>query len=44
MHQVSIEPLLDKLGYEYDKSGKYKALDGTNLGKPENPTNLKITC
>lgn len=44
MHQVSIEPLLDKIGYEYDKNSKYKNIVGKELSKPVNPMNLKICC
>jgi len=42
MHQVSVEPLLDKIGVEYDKSKKFKGKNGEDLGKPELPKNLKF--
>ena len=42
MHQVAIEPLLEKMGIEYDPKAKYKGLNGKNLGSPENPINIKI--
>ena len=41
LHQVSVEPLLDKIGIEYDPEGKYKGLNGEDLGKPEIPEFLK---
>ncbi|NLL28085.1 MAG: heterodisulfide reductase subunit B [Bacteroidales bacterium] len=44
MHQVSVEPLLDKIGYKYDKNSKYKNIAGKELSKPVNPMNLKICC
>ena len=37
-HQVSVEPLLDKMGIHYDLSKKYKGLNNKDLGKPELPT------
>lgn len=40
-HQVSVEPLLDKLGIKYDPVMKYKGLNGEDLGKPEQPLVLK---
>lgn len=40
LHQVAVEPLLDKLGVEYNKDDKYKGLDGEDLGKPVNPAML----
>jgi len=40
-HQVTIEPLLEKLGIEYDPEQKYKGNDGENLGRPEHPHVLK---
>ena len=35
MHQVDVEPLLDKLGVEYDPSAKYLGVNGKYIGKPE---------
>jgi len=32
LHQVSIEPLLDKLGIEYNHEDKYKDKNGVNIG------------
>ncbi len=35
MHQVDVEPLLNKLGVEYDPAKKYLGRDGKYIGKPE---------
>ena len=35
MHQVDVEPLLDKMGVEYDPAAKYLGQDGKYIGKPE---------
>ena len=35
MHQVDVEPLLDKMGVEYDPSAKYLGRNGKYLGRPE---------
>lgn len=40
-HQVSVEPLLDKLGISYDPDQKYKGLNGEDIGRPEHPGVLK---
>ncbi len=37
MHQVPVEPLLDKLGVEYDPAAKYLGRDGKLIPKPELP-------
>jgi len=42
MHQVDIEPLLKKIGVEYDPSKKFKGKNGEDLGLPETPNNLKF--
>jgi len=42
MHQVDIEPLLKKMGIEYDPSQKFKGPNGEDLGVPEVPNNLKF--
>ena len=34
MHQVNVEPLLDRLGVEYDPSTKYLGRNGKFIGKP----------
>lgn len=41
LHQVSVEPLLDKLGIVYKPDKKYIGKYGVYLGKPEMPNNLK---
>ena len=35
MHQVDVEPLLDKMGVEYDPAAKYLGRDGKLIGRPE---------
>jgi heterodisulfide reductase subunit B len=40
VHQVSCEPLLDKIGIEYDKEKKYNGIDGKSLKYPEKPSIL----
>ena len=41
LHQVSVEPLLDKMGIIYNPEDKYRGAKGEDIGKPENPTVLK---
>jgi heterodisulfide reductase subunit B len=41
LHQVTVEPLLYKLGIEYYPNEKYKGVNGLDLGKPEMPNVLK---
>jgi len=41
LHQVAVEPLLDKLGIEYNPNEKYKGINGLDLGIPEMPRTLK---
>ncbi len=41
IHQVAVEPLLEKLGIKYDPDKKYKGIDGEDLGNPEHPKILK---
>lgn len=41
LHQVAVEPILDKLGIEYKVDEKYKGVNGLDLGKPEMPNSLK---
>jgi heterodisulfide reductase subunit B len=43
VHQVPVEPLLDKIGIPYDPSLKFAGKDGKFLGKPETPTFLKFS-
>ena len=42
MHQVSVEPLLDKMGIPYDPDAKYKNVRGENIGTPKCPTYLRV--
>ena len=35
MHQFDVEPLLDKMGVEYDPAAKYLGRNGKYIGKPE---------
>jgi heterodisulfide reductase subunit B len=42
VHQVSCEPLLDKLGIPYDINKKYRGLHGKDLGVPEKPNVLQV--
>jgi heterodisulfide reductase subunit B len=41
MHQVSVDPLLDKIGITYDPAMKYAGKDGKYIGSPEIPEVLK---
>lgn len=42
VHQVPVEPLLDKIGIEYDPSAKFLTAQGSAIGRPESPTYLKF--
>ena len=42
MHQVAIEPMLEKMGIEYDPKAKYKGVNNKELGSPINPINIKL--
>jgi heterodisulfide reductase subunit B len=42
MHQVQVEPLLDKMGIDYDPSKKYLSKEGKNIGKPQVLELLKV--
>ena len=42
MHQVSVEPLLDKMGIPYDPASKYLGANGKFIGTPESPEVLKV--
>jgi heterodisulfide reductase subunit B len=42
VHQVPVEPLLDKIGIPYDPDEKFKGMNGTDLGRPESPTYMKF--
>ena len=40
-HQIAVEPLLDKIGVEYDESKKYEGSGGKPLPEPEFPMNIR---
>lgn len=40
VHQVTVEPLLDKMGVPYDPEKKYLGVDGKKMGRPDNPANI----
>ena len=42
VHQVSCEPVLDKIGITYDPQKKYDGVLGKKLGVPEKPSVLKV--
>ena len=42
MHQISVDPLLEKMGVDYNPGDKFKGLEGKALGMPENPKYLKV--
>jgi len=42
LHQVSVEPLLDKLGIEYNKEEKYLGAHGQKIGEPQKPQFLIV--
>jgi heterodisulfide reductase subunit B1 len=42
MHQISVEPLLHKIGVAYDPQDKYCDAEGNFLGKPEIPELIKF--
>ena len=41
IHQVAVEPLLDKLGIVYDPEKKYKGRNGEDIGLPDKPQVLR---
>ncbi len=41
LHQVAVEPILDKLGISYDAENKYRDTLGNDIGSPELPEHLK---
>ena len=43
MHQVDVEPLLDKMGVKYDPAAKYLGRNGKFIGKPEDAT-VNLNC
>lgn len=42
VHQVPVEPLLDKIGIAYDPRRKFLSKDGKEIGRPEAPSHLKF--
>lgn len=42
VHQVPVEPLLDKIGIPFDPERKYLDADGKPMGVPEQPAYLKF--
>jgi len=42
VHQVPVEPLLDKIGLPYDPTLKFLGKEGQSIGKPSSPTFLKF--
>ncbi len=42
VHQVPVEPLLNKIGIPYNTSKKFLGKDGQDLGKPDAPSVLKF--
>lgn len=42
MHQVDVEPLLKKIGVEYDPSKKFKGANDEDLPLPEKPNHIKF--
>jgi heterodisulfide reductase subunit B len=41
LHQVTVEPLLEKLGIKFNPDDKYKGLNNIDLGRPIMPEKLK---
>jgi heterodisulfide reductase subunit B len=41
MHQIAVEPLLDKIGIPYNPETKYKGINNKDLQKPEMPEFIK---
>lgn len=42
LHQVSVEPLLDKMGIKYNQKEKYLGADKEFIGNPKKPVVLKV--
>ena len=42
VHQVPVEPLLDKIGIPYDPGRKFLTMDGKPMGQPLAPSHLKF--
>lgn len=41
LHQVAVEPLLNKIGVEYNPATKYLGVNNETLGSPSPPTHLR---
>ena len=41
LHQVAVEPLLDKMGVPYSPEDKYKGVDKKDIMRPELPSGIK---
>ncbi len=41
-HQVAVEPILDKLGINYNPDMKYKGAGNSNTDSPEQPSSIKM--
>jgi spoIIIJ-associated protein len=41
LHQVAVEPLLNKMGVEYDPKAKYLGLNKEDIMRPEMPNSIK---
>jgi heterodisulfide reductase subunit B len=42
VHQVAVEPLLDKIGIAYESTNKYMGLNGLDLKNPEKPRHMQV--
>jgi heterodisulfide reductase subunit B len=42
LHQVSVEPVLNKMGVKYNPDEKYFDINGNDLGMPEKPNIIKF--
>lgn len=42
LHQIQVEPLLDKIGIDYDPNDKYIGKSGQYIGQPQKPQYLKV--
>ncbi|MBN1198236.1 MAG: heterodisulfide reductase subunit B, partial [Bacteroidales bacterium] len=42
LHQVAVDPLLKKMGINYDPSAKHLGYQGESIGAPDLPENLKV--
>jgi heterodisulfide reductase subunit B len=42
LHQVAVEPLLDKIGIQFNKEEKYLGLNGIDLNIPKKPSLMKV--